>query len=85
MKLKSLVDFDLDLTELRSAGEAFETEVSKVISQKADVSNYVKRLEQRHDAAQETSDDIPSPDEMVKELEEFLRSQRQRGQNPETS
>ena len=85
MKLKSLVDFDLDLSELRSAAEAFETEVSKVISQKADVTNYVKRLEQRYDAAHEPSGDIPNPDDMVKELEEFLRSQRQRPDNPETA
>jgi len=43
------------------------------------VSSYVTRLEQRHDAAHSSppSDEIPDPDAMVEELEEFLKSQRQ--------
>jgi len=77
-KLHSLVDFEADLEELRLAGEAFESEVTDSISKDNDIVAYVDRLEQRHDEAAETSGDIPSPDDMVEELEQFLRSQRER-------
>ena len=77
-KLRSLVEVDVDLEELRLAGEAFESEVTKAISNDVDVSSYVQRLEERYDAANPLTDEIPSPDAMVQELEEYLkRSQRQ--------
>ena len=78
-RLRSLVDVDVDLEELRLAGEAYLEEVNKVIAKQPDVTSYVARLEQRYDEAQPNrpSDEIPSPDTMVRELEEFLRSQRQ--------
>ena len=75
-KLRSLVDFNVDLEDLRLAGEAFEEEVTKAIAKEPAVSAYAKKLEERHDAANEPADDIPSPDDMVKELEDFLKSQR---------
>lgn len=75
-KLRSLVDFDVDLQELRLAGDAFDTEVSKAITKQDDVSAYVARLEQRFDEARQAEEDMPSPGDMVKELEDFLRTQR---------
>ena len=84
-KLRSLVDFEADLEELRLAGEAFEGEVTKAISKQGDLSAYVQRLEQRYDAASELTGDIPSSDDMVKELEEFLKSQQQPPNNREDS
>ena len=77
VKLRSLVDIEVDMAELHLAGEAFEAEVSKAIAKESEVSTYVQRLEQRYDAANEPTGDIPSPDDMVEELEEFLKSQRQ--------
>ena len=82
-RLRSLIDFETDLEELRLAGEAFESEVSKAIAKEPDVSSYVQRLEQRYDEANTSSEEIPSPDTMVKELEEFLKSQRNRQENEE--
>ena len=82
-KLQSLVDFKADLEELRLAGEAFRSEVTETISKDTDIVAYVERLEQRHDEAISPSGDIPSPDDMVKELEEFLRSQRERSEGSE--
>ncbi len=76
-KLNSLVDFDVDLDELRLAGEAFEEDVSKAIAKQSKVSAYVDKLERRYDASHQPDDqEMPEPDEMVKELEQFLRSQR---------
>ncbi len=76
-KLRSLVDFDADLEELRMAGEAFEQEVSRAITKQPDVSSYVQRLEQRYDVTHASPEEIPSPEVMVRELEDFLRSQRE--------
>ena len=76
-KLRSLIDFDVNLEELRHAGEKFEDEVSKAIEKRDDVSRYVARLERRYDATHAPEDDeMPEPGDMVRELERFLRSQR---------
>ena len=76
-RLRSLMDFDVDLEELRRAGEKFEDEVTKAIEKRDDVSRYVTRLERRYDATHTPEDDeIPEPGDMVRELERFLRSQR---------
>ena len=79
-KLRSVVEFDVDLKEMRLAAEAFEEEVTKAMSKQAGVGDYVRRLEERYDQDHESPGDIPSPDDMVKELEDFLKSQR----NPPT-
>ncbi len=85
MRLRSLVDVDVDLDELRLAADAYQTEVDKVISKQPDVTSYVSRLEQRYDEANQSTEEIPSPDTMVRELEDFLRSQRQNTENTEDS
>ena len=75
-RLCRLVSIDVDLEELRVAGQAFEAEVDQAIAKQPDLTAYVKHLEQRYDAAQAPTSEIPSPEAMVEELEEFLRSQR---------
>ncbi|HBD84607.1 MAG TPA: hypothetical protein DC056_11420, partial [Dehalococcoidia bacterium] len=75
-KLRNFVDFNVDLQELKLSGEAFDEEVAKAIAKQDDVTSYVTRLEQRYDKAHQLEDDMPSPDDMVRELEEFLKSQR---------
>ncbi len=76
-RLRSLIDVDVDLEELHIAGNAYQEEVDKVIAKQPDVSSYVRRLERRYDEAHGTSEEIPSPETMVQELENFLRSQSQ--------
>ncbi len=79
-KLNNLVDFDVDLEELYLAGQAFGDDVSKAINSQSDVGAYVTKLEQRYDAARQPEDEeIPEPGDMVRELENFLRTQRRPG------
>ena len=80
-KLRNLVDAGVDLEELRLAGETFEAEVSEAIANESGISTYLERLERRYDAANEPSGDIPNPEDLVNELEQFLKSQRQRQGN----
>ena len=75
-RLRSLVEFDAELDELRKAGEAYQAEVNQAIAKQSDVTSYVRRLEQRYDAANASTDEIPSSDDMVQELEDFLKSQQ---------
>jgi proteasome assembly chaperone (PAC2) family protein len=82
-RLKNLVDFDIDMQELRLSAEAFETEISRAIAKQPDVSGYVEKLERRHDEAHTPTEEIPSPEIMVEELEEFLKSQSQQSDNPD--
>lgn len=74
-RLRSFIDIDVDLEELYIAGKAYQEEVDKVIAKQPDVSSYVSRLERRYDEARTASEEIPSPETMVEELENFLRSQ----------
>ena len=78
-RLRSLVDFTVDLEELNMAAQAFEAEVTESISKQPDISAYVLRLEECHDKDNESSSEIPSSRDMVKDLEEFLKSQQQPG------
>ena len=78
-RLRSLIDIDVDLEELYIAGNAYQEEVDKVIAKQPDVSSYVRRLERRYDEARTATEEIPSPETMVQELENFLRSQTQGG------
>ena len=74
-RLRSLIDIDVDLEEIQIAGHAYQEEVNKVIARQPDVSNYVRRLEKRYDDARTVTEEIPSPETMVQELENFLKSQ----------
>ena len=76
-RLRSLIDIDVDLEELYIAGKAYQEEVDKVIAKQPEVSSYVSRLERRYDESRTASEEIPSPETMVAELENFLRSQTQ--------
>lgn len=81
-RLDSLFDLDLDLRELNDAAQRFEQEVSEAVSQDADASAYVRQLEERADAEIEPepmppTTPLPSGEVVVRELEEFLRRQRE--------
>ena len=75
-RLRGLVDFDVDLEELREDAQSYEVEVNEAIAKQSDVSAYVQTLEKRYDDANEPDGDMPSSDAMVEEFEEFLRSQQ---------
>ena len=81
-KLRMLVEFDTDLVELEEAGMKFEAEVTKLISRQEEMVGYIRQLEKRYDKRFTPTGEIPSPEAMVEELEEFLRSQREGSDRP---
>ena len=75
-RLRRLVDFNIDMSELRLSGEAFTSEITRAISKQPDVTSYVTKLEGQYDKALSQLEDMPTGTDMVRELEEYLRSQR---------
>ena len=75
-RLRGLVDFDVEFDELRRAADAFEVQVADNMAGDTELKAYLARLEQLYDDNQVPSGDIPSPETMVRELEDFLKGQR---------
>src|ERR687893_3259264 len=75
--LSNLLGMEVDTSELERTAEAYQEQVSVAVSQDSDLSSYVRMLEDRFDAqAGEGSRNLPSGDELARELEGFLRQQR---------
>jgi proteasome assembly chaperone (PAC2) family protein len=85
-KLSTLLDLTVDLEEMRRMAEALEVRVERLLADNAELREYVRQL----DAGELTEDaddepegggpppEIPSPEAVVAELEEFLRQQQRR-------
>ncbi|MEE9285265.1 MAG: PAC2 family protein [Dehalococcoidia bacterium] len=78
-RLNRLLGLTVPLDELERRAQTFEAEVTKAISSSIEVSAYVKRLERQYDSAQEKGEQLPSPQAMVEEMEEFLKRKRSEG------
>lgn len=75
--LTGLLDLSLDLGELRSAAETFDEEVARAIAKDDQISSYVTKLENQYDESAPVSE-MPDPSEVVRDLEQFLRSRQRR-------
>lgn len=76
-QVKDLLTIDIKLEELEQRGRDFEAEVTKAISASVEVSSYVKRLERQYDVADGSgAQDLPPPETVIEDVEEFLRRDR---------
>jgi proteasome assembly chaperone (PAC2) family protein len=80
-RVLGVLDHPLDLHDVESAVSDFETKVAEVIANNPAVASYVRQLEEREaDEGDESSStresELPSGDQLVQELEQFLRQQR---------
>ena len=77
--LTRLLGFRVALDELRSAATTFDQEVEKATSKDTQISDYVRKLEQSYDeSAVLTQGDMPRSEDVIKDLEEFLKEQQKR-------
>jgi proteasome assembly chaperone (PAC2) family protein len=72
--LRNLLGGSLDTSRLERTSEDYQRQVSAAVAQDAGLTNYVSMLEERYDtqSAQDIRD-LPSGDELARELERFLR------------
>jgi predicted ATP-grasp superfamily ATP-dependent carboligase len=81
-----LLDLHVDLAPLEEQVRAFEKQVGEAVSSNPDVAAHIRELEARIDAAlaggTEAAEvgELPASDLIIKDLEDFLRSQRQDGE-----
>jgi proteasome assembly chaperone (PAC2) family protein len=79
-----LLDLDLNVAPFEAAVRAFRTQCDQAVAQDAAVQAYVRQLEQDYD---EPGDEMPhprredafNPEQLIHELEDFLRQERDRG------
>jgi proteasome assembly chaperone (PAC2) family protein len=79
-----LLDLDLGMSPLDAAVQAFRTQCDQVVAQDAAIQAYVRQLEQDYDATGEEAprpqrDEDFNPEQLMHELEDFLRQERERG------
>ena len=79
-----LLDLDLDVSPLNAAVQAFRTRCDQAVAQDTATQAYVRQLEQAYDAMGDaaprphSADDF-NPEQLMHELEDFLRQERDRG------
>ena len=79
-----LLDLELDVSPLDEAVQAFCTRCDQAVAHDASTQAYVRQLEQDYDA---TGDEAPrplrdedlNPEQLMQELEDFLREEREGG------
>ena len=79
-----LLDLELDVAPLDAAVQAFRTRCDQAVAQDAATQAYVRQLEQAYDATGDETphprhDDDFNPEQLMHELEDFLRQERDRG------
>jgi proteasome assembly chaperone (PAC2) family protein len=79
-RFNRLLDAPLDFHELEEAGAQFDAQLAEVLSQNRKVANYVRKLEQKdtepEEPPQEPAGELPSAQDLVAEIERFLRQQQ---------
>jgi proteasome assembly chaperone (PAC2) family protein len=75
-KLAQLLKIEIPIDQIKKEGKEFEEQVNKAVSEKPDIQEFIKKLEEIYDADREV--DRPSRQELeefIKGVEDFLRRQ----------
>ncbi|HYU57014.1 MAG TPA: PAC2 family protein [Actinomycetota bacterium] len=74
-RLGRLLEVPIDTAPLSALATTWEERVDATVAENDELSEYVRRLEAGADQAEEDELEIPSGDELARELERFLRRQ----------
>jgi proteasome assembly chaperone (PAC2) family protein len=79
-----LLDLELEVSHLDAAVQAFGTRCDQAVAADASTQAYVRQLEQAYDATGDEAprplrDDAFNPEQLMQELEDFLRKEREGG------
>jgi proteasome assembly chaperone (PAC2) family protein len=76
----TLLDFNVELSDLERAAAEFDTRVAQVLAADPKVAEYVRQLEERETDEDEEEpsgpEALPSGEDLIREVEQFLRDQR---------
>ena len=75
-KLKTFIDIDIPHGELGKLVETYQDRITKAMLKQPDMMAYVRQLEKRYDDSRPKDGNIPTPDEMVEEIQEYFSSQQ---------
>lgn len=82
-KLNHLLGIEIELEELQKAGEYLNDMLGRLLADSPQLRRYIKKLEQQYRVegaiAGEPFEDV---DKIIKEVEDFLRNQRRKGETP---
>ncbi|MBI4337103.1 MAG: PAC2 family protein [Chloroflexi bacterium] len=82
-RLSKFLEWELPLEDLYGRCASFDAEVNKAAAGNAEAVGYIRKLETAYDQAQRSGQELPQPEEVVKDVEEFLRRQpHERGDGP---
>ena len=75
--LTKFLGLSLDLTELQTAASIFDDQVAEAVAKDDQLSSYVLKLESQYDESTPVAE-MPDPADMVRDLEQFLKSEQRR-------
>jgi len=78
-RVLDLLDWKADLTTLEESARNFDARLAEILAQNPNVAQHVKMLEDQEEAGEERDRnlELPSTSELMKEIEQFLRKQRE--------
>lgn len=82
-RVSSILEVEFDLAELDAAGQRFRAEVEGALAANPEAREYVARLEQAYDEMGESAEppaSLPRAEDLVLDIERFLREQQGRGE-----
>ncbi len=74
-RLEGLTGVPFDVAELEEAAGTFEVQVSEAVEANPEIKDLVERLESQQDDIAGLSEEVPSGDDIARELQDFLRRQ----------
>ena len=76
-----LLNLKLDWRELKASSSSFEEAMQIAVEKDSQLKAYVEKLEEHYDTETAALTEIPNAEDMVRELEKFLKDQRSSGNN----
>lgn len=72
-RLMALLNLSTDIESMREAAESFDSQVDEAVSKNSELLEYIRQLEEAMEQSQPAAEDMPSPEAIVKDLEDYLR------------
>ena len=76
--LSGLLTSFIELDELEEASKTYHHQISSAVIEDSQLSSYIEKLEERYDSAEMRDLEIPQPDEVLRDLEDFLKERQRR-------